>query len=862
MPHLRPGSRHNKELATPPGQTKAPTQPPRSPAGSGGSSGNAIATLAVVALTLCTFGAVQVLRSTVQEDGHGSPFAPSVRRTRGRRVDESADWARYWEQPASDGLARYALIPRPLVLRRITKSDKSHTVKNASSVEIVWHSDFHKPDDARLWTALAAFEKVLSLRSRMVGSTENLPAPVIVVIFRSNVELARKSCAEVAGYQESEFTASNMNPNFPKEWHQAIYWEGRLVVCAVDAEGAFRFATTLRQLLHPGQHKGHTNTKEVMASVPWTSLGSVPPFFLEDWPSYQWRALQLDVVRHFMPLDFLKKYLQAMAYYKANVFHWHLTDDQSWRIFIPSRPKLVNSSAHTSPEFYTPAEVKELLEFAEKLFIKVVPTVETPGHSLAALAAYPELACVGNHFEVPLTREGTYEDIMCVVKRETAEFARDVFTDIAAMFPGEYIHIGGDEAPTAKWETSLHVKAFAGMAGLKNLGPDILESWYCFIGNLLKKLGKTPIMWDDHFATRQYHVSKKCPGAEEDWVVQAWKMESPVGDDTQKWPSSWFPFRTIASPMKSVYLDYPVASIDFNETLTLAKFGRESDNVLGGCATMWTEDSLPKDVPRKVYPRFLGIAGRLWSRQMPPNAVRSMDESLFVAAHRHCSDDGPLRSEFSFSCGRFELRAGGRSSFWQNCRAFTNLEHFSQSFSLDRALDDDEETYFWAISPKEGDFVEVQFSNRRNEQSLGRWLQRLEVHSGAQDRPEDRLERGVLRILQWLPVMGKTPASYAMHWKVVGTFNKGVATANVTELMMGPVVSLRVTATETQMKWMAIREITAEEGATQPHPTLEELPALETWHSGRRRSRREYHGYDGYHDRRYSHDRADRSYYR
>lgn len=212
---------------------------------------------------------------------------------------------------------------------------------------------------------------------------------------------------------------------------------------------------------------------------------------------------------------------------------------------------------------------------------------------------------------------------------------------------------------------------------------------------------------------------------------------------------------------------------------------------------------------------------------MPPNAVRSMDEPLFVAAHRHCNDDGPLRSEFDFSCGRFELRAGGRSSFWQNCRAFTSLEHFSPSFTLDRALDDDKETYFWAIGPKQDDYIEVQLSNMQNQPSLGRWLQRLEVHSGAQDRPEDRLEHGELRILQWLPVRNTIPASYSMQWKIVGRFNKGYTSADTTELSMGPVVSMRIMVTENQMKWMAITEITAEEGTAQPHPTLEDLPAVD-----------------------------------
>jgi hexosaminidase len=120
---------------------------------------------------------------------------------------------------------------------------------------------------------------------------------------------------------------------------------------------------------------------------------------------------------------------------------------------------------------------------------------------------------------VPKTREGIYKEMLCVGKEAVAQFARDVFTDIAALFPGPFIHIGGDEIVTQRWEASPHVKSFAGMSGLGNLGVDIVEAWFCFVGTFLKSLNRTPIMWDDNFESRGWSVTRKCPGAEKDWIV-------------------------------------------------------------------------------------------------------------------------------------------------------------------------------------------------------------------------------------------------------------------------------------------------------------------------------------------------------
>ncbi|CAE7651310.1 STY46 [Symbiodinium sp. KB8] len=327
-----------------------------------------------------------------------------------------------------------------------------------------------------------------------------------------------------------------------------------------------------------------------------------------------------------------------------------------------------------------------------------------PSHVLAVLSVYPELACRSGPFQVPVSREGIYKELLCVGKASTLQFAADVLTDVAALFPGRYIHVGGDEAVFDAWQESEHVRAFAGHAGLRNLGPDILEAWFCAVGKILKELGKQPIMWDDHFENRPW-CTRLCPNAEEDWIVQAWKMQPPVGDGMAADPT--FPFRSISSSMKVAYLDYPLASIDFNRTLEMLP--STGPRMLGGCATMWTEDTVPNAVGAKVYPRYLGIAERLWGGIVDARHPRALDEDLLTAAKAHCSPQGLLSTDLGFACGRFEPMESIRSPVFKNATISSSMEAFSPAFSEDRAIDTSDESYFWAVAPKAGDYMDVTF---------------------------------------------------------------------------------------------------------------------------------------------------------
>lgn len=196
----------------------------------------------------------------------------------------------------------------------------------------------------------------------------------------------------------------------------------------------------------------------------------LPAVDIKDYPRFGYRGMHLDVGRHLFPVEFIKQYIDIMALHNINIFHWHLTEDQGWRIEIKKYPKLTEIGSERkgtvigrwTPDnhnydnipyggFYTQEEAREIVQYAADRFITVIPEIDLPGHMLAALTAYPELGCTGGPYEVGM-RWGVYEDILCAGNEETFEFLENVFGEILDIFPSEYIHIGGDEAPKVRWE--------------------------------------------------------------------------------------------------------------------------------------------------------------------------------------------------------------------------------------------------------------------------------------------------------------------------------------------------------------------------------------------------------------------------
>jgi hexosaminidase len=223
--------------------------------------------------------------------------------------------------------------------------------------------------------------------------------------------------------------------------------KSRIEIIAPDSKGIFRGMQTIFQLLPPSaKQSGENRTVEI------------PSCAITDKPVFEWRGLNLDCARHFMTKDFIKRYIDILAYYKFNIFHWHLTEDQGWRIEIKKYPKLTEIGARRKQAdgtlyggYYTQEDIKEIVAYAQSRFITVVPEIEMPGHSLSSLASYPENSCTGGPFEVA-NYWGVIKDVYCAGRDSTFYFLQDILDEVLDLFPSKYIHIGGDEVPKDRWQ--------------------------------------------------------------------------------------------------------------------------------------------------------------------------------------------------------------------------------------------------------------------------------------------------------------------------------------------------------------------------------------------------------------------------
>lgn len=377
----------------------------------------------------------------------------------------------------------------------------------------------------------------------------------------------------------------------------------------------------------------------------WT----LPSCHLEDSPKFAWRGLHLDVSRHFFTVAEVKRYIDLMALYKFNVFHWHLTDDQGWRIEIKGYPKLTKIGAyrdstvigHYSAEprryddvkyggYYSQDDVREIVAYAKLKYITVVPEIELPGHSRAALAAYPEFSCTGEQNGVP-GLWGVFDDIYCS-KPETIQFMKDILSEVLALFPSEYIHIGGDEAPKTRWKKCDDCQKVIQDEGLK--GEHELQSYFIQqIDDFLSDKGRKLIGWDEILEG----------GLSENAAVMSWRgMSGGIEAAKQK-------HEVVMSPTAFCYFDYyqsahPSEPLAIGGFLPLEKVYQFDpiptdlptdleQYILGGQANLWTEyiPSL-EQLEYMTYPRALALSTALWSKNKP-----SYED--FLATYLSCHED-------------------------------------------------------------------------------------------------------------------------------------------------------------------------------------------------------------------------------
>ena len=364
--------------------------------------------------------------------------------------------------------------------------------------------------------------------------------------------------------------------------------------------GAFYATQTLRQLL-PSEIERCDATAEIDQWV-------LPAVRIHDAPRFGWRGMLLDCCRHFMTVGFVKRYIDLLAFHKFNRFHWHLTEDQGWRVEVDEYPRLTEIGAwRTQPDgtkyggYYTKTEIRQVVEYAHERHVTVVPEIEMPGHALAALASYPEFSCKGGPFEVA-SDWGIFEDVYCVGKDATFTMLEDVLTEVMELFPSEYIHIGGDECPKRRWKSCERCQQRIEDEGLKDEYE--LQSYFLKrIASFLHDNGRKLIGWDEILE------GGLAPSA----TVQSWSSVNSafkavrLGHDT------------ILSPTSHCYFDFDLGTTDLKQVYSFDPIpaGLDEDqrgHVLGGECNMWTERAPQETVDQKVFPRLVAMAECLWSQ--------------------------------------------------------------------------------------------------------------------------------------------------------------------------------------------------------------------------------------------------------
>ncbi len=386
---------------------------------------------------------------------------------------------------------------------------------------------------------------------------------------------------------------------------------------ASAAAGVFYGVQTLYQLMPAEVERAYTGS-----TVVW----SVPCVRIEDKPRFSWRGMHLDVGRHFFSKDSVKRYIDMIASYKMNTFHWHLTEDQGWRIEIKKYPRLTTvgswrreSMMDCTPHggFYSQDDVREIVAYAKDRFITVVPEIEMPGHSLAALAAYPDLSCSGGPFKVG-TEWGVNNDVFCAGNEKTFQFLEDVITEVAALFPGEFFHIGGDECPKVRWSNCRRCQDRMVANGLKD--EQELQSYFVKrIEKILEVHGKRLVGWDEILE------GGIAPRA----TVMSWRgivggiEAARSGHDVVMTPTSYCYFdyyQALAGEPKAIGGYVPIDTVYSYEPVPADLTTDQANHVLGAQGNLWTE-WMPnyRQVEYMAATRMMALSEVVWSAKSHRN---------------------------------------------------------------------------------------------------------------------------------------------------------------------------------------------------------------------------------------------------
>jgi hexosaminidase len=408
----------------------------------------------------------------------------------------------------------------------------------------------------------------------------------------------------VAPHGDITLTLDSRLVGLGEEGHSLIVSPQSIVLRAGRHAGLLHGVQSLRQLLQGNQ---------------------VPAVDITDQPRFPWRGALLDVARHFMPIGFLRRFVDLLALHKLNVLHLHLTDDQGWRMPVPRYPRLTEVGGWRAESMvgpagsvafdgiphggaYTRAELRSLVSYAAERGVTVMPEIEMPGHARAALAAYPSL---GNF---PARRLGVWtswgvSDVVFGVQESTLDFCREVLAEVMDIFPSRRVHIGGDECPTIEWRASDLARRTVEREGLA--GPEELRGWFLGqVSRFLVQQGREPVCWDD---------GERGAGLPAEATVMAWR------DAEHGVAAARRGHRVVMTPWRSTYFDYPQSAEGEPMgqpagIVTLEDVYRQKmmPGVLGTQGQVWTEFArTPEEVEYLAFPRLCALAERAWSSGEP-----------------------------------------------------------------------------------------------------------------------------------------------------------------------------------------------------------------------------------------------------
>lgn len=501
---------------------------------------------------------------------------------------------------------KIAIIPEPV---SITTRTGHFTLPKTLEIEA--------PDHADLKPALDMFRKRLSI-----------PTGIPVTIKKNAVSASIKF--QINGTKDNKLG---------NEGYTLSVTPNNIVVRANQPAGLFYGMQTLLQLL----------PKEIESATPVKNVNwQIPAVDVTDYPRFGWRGLMFDVARHFFTKDEVKKFIDDMVKYKYNLLHWHLTDDEGWRIQIKSLPKLTEVGAWNVKKvgyfgtfsaplpdeprnyggFYTHDDIKEVVQYAKERFVNILPEVEMPGHSLAAVASYPEISCTPEAKNY-VVRSGEVimdwsrgappialvDNTLCPANEKAYEFAEKVFTEVAQLFPFEYIHMGGDETPKNYWEKMPEVKALMKKEGLKDMH-EVQSYFVKRIEKIISSKGKKMIGWDEILE------GGLAPGA----AVMSWRgMKGGI-------EAAKMNHEVVMSPTDFAYLDYMqgdeatesrvYASLRLSKAYSFDPMppGVDPKYIKGAQGNLWAEHLYNfRTVQYMLWPRALAVSESVWSPKEKKN---------------------------------------------------------------------------------------------------------------------------------------------------------------------------------------------------------------------------------------------------